>query len=96
MTSRIPKIIATSSPWHPLASFVGISRSFRAGSILPNNGASARTFLGPLRLAVTVGLVSLTLGSPLPAVSAEQDLNLWSVFFLGHHFDEHWAQSFPM
>jgi hypothetical protein len=45
---------------------------------------------------VTVGLASLTLGFPLPAVSAEQDLNLWSVFFLGHHFDEHWAAAFQV
>jgi hypothetical protein len=45
-----------------------------------------------LALAILVCALVATPNSASQA--AEQDLNLWSVFFLSHWFDDHWSASF--
>lgn len=47
-----------------------------------------------IRPAFLAVLAAVMLLPPVPAQGADQDLNLWSVFFLGHHFDDRWAVSF--
>jgi hypothetical protein len=43
---------------------------------------------------VAAALLACVTFAPLSAQSAEQDLNLWSVFSIHHEFDDRWAASF--
>jgi len=45
-------------------------------------------------LAATLLAYVLIAASNVSAEAAKQDLNLWSVFFVSHWFDDHWSASF--